>query len=111
VLHLAEHCAGNVGEVIHELLHVLGFYHEHQRRDRNSYITVYEDNILTGEGTVQCSTPSSNQYTVLYLVLQIWYMQYTVFWILCSVCGIRHTVYGIQNTVGQKKYTVQSSSF
>jgi hypothetical protein len=29
-----------VGHVMHELLHVLGFAHEHQRDDRDEYVTV-----------------------------------------------------------------------
>lgn len=29
-------------------MHLLGFYHEHTRLDRDQYITVYEENILDG---------------------------------------------------------------
>jgi len=36
---LPSHCV-NVGTVIHELMHALGFHHEHQRPDRDDYITV-----------------------------------------------------------------------
>jgi len=39
------------GVVLHELCHALGFLHEHQRPDRNSYITVNEDNIMSGYGS------------------------------------------------------------
>ena len=49
VLHLSNTCASGVtlshGEIAHELLHTLGFYHEHQRRDRDSYITVEINNV------------------------------------------------------------------
>jgi len=29
-------------------MHLLGFFHEHTRLDRDQYITVYEENILDG---------------------------------------------------------------
>lgn len=37
----------NIRTVMHETLHALGIKHEHQRSDRNSYIDVREENILT----------------------------------------------------------------
>ena len=37
-------CA-NKGMILHELGHCLGLYHEHQRPDRDNYITVVEKNI------------------------------------------------------------------
>lgn len=36
------------GTIAHEIMHLLGFFHEHTRQDRDQYITVYEDNILDG---------------------------------------------------------------
>ncbi|KAI6177673.1 Metalloendopeptidase [Aphelenchoides bicaudatus] len=34
--------------IVHELLHALGAYHEHQRPDRNQYVTIDYRNIETG---------------------------------------------------------------
>ncbi|XP_054717113.1 zinc metalloproteinase nas-7-like [Uloborus diversus] len=34
-----------VARVLHELLHVLGFFHEHTRPDRDDYVTIFTDNI------------------------------------------------------------------
>ncbi|KAK8771464.1 hypothetical protein V5799_025284 [Amblyomma americanum] len=38
------YCPG-LGQVAHELLHVLGFFHEHSRPDRDEYVDVLWDNI------------------------------------------------------------------
>lgn len=37
------------GIVLHELMHVLGFWHEHARADRDRYIRVNWDEILPGK--------------------------------------------------------------
>ncbi|KAK6726497.1 hypothetical protein RB195_004678 [Necator americanus] len=34
--------------VIHEMLHVLGLWHEHMRNDRDKYVKVHEENVLEG---------------------------------------------------------------
>uniref|UniRef100_A0A670Z915 Metalloendopeptidase n=1 Tax=Pseudonaja textilis TaxID=8673 RepID=A0A670Z915_PSETE len=36
------------GVVLHELMHVLGFWHEHSRADRDKYISISWNEILTG---------------------------------------------------------------
>ncbi|XP_048875828.1 astacin-like metalloendopeptidase [Brienomyrus brachyistius] len=43
---IGKKCA--TGNICHELLHALGFYHEHVRSDRDDYITVQYQNIKPG---------------------------------------------------------------
>ena len=40
-----------IGTVLHELLHVLGFHHEHRRPDAREYTKVLWKNIESGERT------------------------------------------------------------
>ena len=42
---IADWCANEKGSVMHEFIHALGFQHEHQRPDRDSYIYVNYANI------------------------------------------------------------------
>uniref|UniRef100_A0A8C6WKI9 Metalloendopeptidase n=1 Tax=Neogobius melanostomus TaxID=47308 RepID=A0A8C6WKI9_9GOBI len=37
-----------VGNIVHEILHALGFFHEHTRLDRDKYIDVLTENIREG---------------------------------------------------------------
>ncbi|CAF4668910.1 unnamed protein product, partial [Rotaria sp. Silwood1] len=40
-------CFGS-GTIQHELMHVLGFYHEQSRPDRDTYVTINQTNIESG---------------------------------------------------------------
>lgn len=44
-VNLTSACAQSQWSVQHELLHVIGLAHEHQRCDRDNYITVYSNNL------------------------------------------------------------------
>ena len=37
-----------MGTIAHEIAHAAGFYHEHSRPDRDSYITVHLENVKEG---------------------------------------------------------------
>lgn len=39
------HSSCSVGQMIHELMHSLGFVHEHSREDRDDYVSIHWDNV------------------------------------------------------------------
>eukprot|EP00795_Rhopilema_esculentum_P000627 gene627-10322_t len=47
-VNLAGNCIRN-GTIAHEIGHLIGFWHEHTRPDRDSYVEIVKDNVLTGE--------------------------------------------------------------
>ncbi|CAD6188636.1 unnamed protein product [Caenorhabditis auriculariae] len=47
---LADECI-DYATIIHELMHVIGFIHEHQRDDRDHYVTIMWQNVIPGANT------------------------------------------------------------
>lgn len=45
ILHLGPDCYKRIGTTIHELMHALGFYHEHMRPDRDKFVYINYSNI------------------------------------------------------------------
>ena len=43
----------NRGHVTHELMHALGFFHEHTRPDRDKFVKILWDSILPGNSASQ----------------------------------------------------------
>ncbi|OWF49202.1 high choriolytic enzyme 2-like [Mizuhopecten yessoensis] len=41
------HGCESKGTAMHEFLHVLGFFHEHERYDRDQYVTIHLENVIT----------------------------------------------------------------
>jgi len=83
------------GTIAHEIMHLLGFFHEHTRLDRDQYITVYEENILDGFSS-QFNTRSQNNFGYSYDKHSI--MQYG------------KTAFGITLSDGTKATTMESIS-
>ncbi|XP_020620509.1 astacin-like [Orbicella faveolata] len=85
----------NRGTIAHEIMHMLGFYHEHTRLDRDQYITVYNENILDGYSS-EFDMRSQNNFGYSYDKHSI--MQY------------KNTAFGKKQSDGTDATTMESKS-
>ncbi|XP_030831462.1 zinc metalloproteinase nas-13-like [Strongylocentrotus purpuratus] len=51
---LGNGCTTNLGTIIHELMHAVGFHHEQTRTDRDTYVYIYFNNIIQGKKRDLC---------------------------------------------------------
>ena len=50
------------GVIMHELMHALGFWHEHARHDRDDHVKIHHHNVKSGhQFTMQCSDVANEQ--------------------------------------------------
>ncbi len=47
------------GAIVHELGHTIGFWHEHQRSDRDQYVTIYPERMSVGSNLRQIEAKDS----------------------------------------------------
>ncbi|XP_055330508.1 zinc metalloproteinase nas-13-like [Paramacrobiotus metropolitanus] len=59
-------CLKQHGDVQHELLHVLGFFHEHSRADRDEYVKIIWDNIAKSDRDQFAKHENGNTYGFSY---------------------------------------------
>ncbi|XP_055357540.1 astacin-like metalloendopeptidase, partial [Paramacrobiotus metropolitanus] len=59
-------CLKQHGDVQHELLHVLGFFHEHSRSDRDEYVIIIWDNIAKSDKEQFAKHEDGNTYGLPY---------------------------------------------
>ncbi|XP_055356706.1 uncharacterized protein LOC129601824 [Paramacrobiotus metropolitanus] len=59
-------CLKQHGDVQHELMHVLGFFHEHSRADRDEYVKIIWDNIAKSDRDQFAKHENGNTYGLPY---------------------------------------------
>ncbi|KHJ93545.1 astacin [Oesophagostomum dentatum] len=70
-----------VGTIVHELLHIIGLWHEHMREDRDKYVKIHTENIQKGYENqfAKLLTPDAVTHNVPYDYLSIMHYEGNAF--------------------------------
>ncbi|XP_055329683.1 zinc metalloproteinase nas-6-like isoform X4 [Paramacrobiotus metropolitanus] len=72
-------CLRNHGDVQHELMHTMGFFHEHSRADRDQHVIIIWDNIPVSDKEQFAMHQSGNTYGLPYDYESIMHYKYNAF--------------------------------
>ncbi|XP_055329681.1 astacin-like metalloendopeptidase isoform X2 [Paramacrobiotus metropolitanus] len=72
-------CLKNHGDVQHELMHTMGFFHEHSRADRDQHVIIIWDNIDESDKEQFAIHESGNTYGLPYDYESIMHYKYNAF--------------------------------
>ncbi|XP_055346097.1 uncharacterized protein LOC129593683 [Paramacrobiotus metropolitanus] len=71
-------CVREYGDIQHEVMHALGFYHEMSRSDRDAYITINYDNVAVGD-TANFNNSEGNTFGLPYDYTSIMHYPFNAF--------------------------------
>lgn len=91
------------GNIIHEILHALGFFHEHSRPDRDNFIKIEWDNVIDGAEIYLQKAEEINSLGSTYDYLSIMHYPGDAYAINNTICTILNsTVMNQWETMGQR---------
>ncbi|XP_055347669.1 uncharacterized protein LOC129594844 isoform X2 [Paramacrobiotus metropolitanus] len=94
-------CLKHHGDVQHELMHVMGFFHEHSRSDRDQHVLILWDNIAKSDRDQFAKHEEGNTYGLPYDYESVMHYKYNAFAKDSSIPTILPTVK--KSRVGQNK--------